>query len=184
MFIILILLAPAVFALKGAGIKWAASSEIIEEGSTKCISYGIYNPWDEDISISLGAVGEIAQFADILELKPRFVKAKTSNENAVWQEMCFTPKKVTGCSTGQIISFKGEVVAKPTIEQQAAGSGSITATSAAAPLEISVKCGAKAISINLIVWGIIVAIILIIVLIILLIKKKKEKSKKILNKFR
>ena len=175
--LILILLVPTVVALKGAGIKWADPSAVINEGSTKCIPYGIYNPWDEDISISLSIAGDITQFADSSALEPKFVKAGTFNEYSIWQEICFTPKDVKGCSPGETINFKGEIVASPVIEQETRGSGSVTATAAAAPLEIAVKCGAEVVSRNIILWGIIaLAILIVIILIILLLRKKKQQQ--------
>ena len=165
---------PFAIAMKGAGIKWGVASLYMEEGQRECIDYGIYNPWDEDVSIALKIGGEGVQFADKTELEPKLVRAGTSSQDAIFQPLCFSAKRVSGCSVGEIRNFKGEVIAVPIISQEASGSGSTTATSASAPLEIAVKCtGAVSLSSTTIIF-IGVLIIIIILVIILIIKLRKS----------
>ncbi len=173
LFLILILLMPFVAAMKGAGIKWGVASLYMDEGQRKCIDYGIYNPWDEDVSIALKVDGEIIQFADKIELEPKLVRAGTSSQDAIFQPLCFSAKRVSGCSVGEIRNFKGEIVASPVISQESSGSGSTTATSASAPLELAVKCtGAVGLtSTTTILIGILIIVILLVIVLILKFRK-------------
>lgn len=147
---IAILMLSNAAALKGAGLQWYRESVQITEGTTQCVNYGVYNPWDEDITIGLMVSGEIAQFAKTP--KPLFVPAGTMSGSAKPIEICFKIPRVydKNCKLGsfmcerncsQKIVYSGEVSATEVASgSRAGGTGSATASSVASSLNIDVLC--------------------------------------------
>lgn len=145
-----LIILPSVSALKGAGLQWYTESVKIAEGTTQCVKYGIYNPWDEDITIGLQASGEIAQFAKTPQ--PQFVPAGTMNSNSKPIEICFKIPKIyyKNCKLGSFmcehdcsekVTYKGEVSATEAApSNKAGGTGSATASSVASNLNIEILC--------------------------------------------
>jgi len=181
--LLLILLIPSGFALKGVGIKWTSESAYVDEKSPVCLDYGIYNPWDEDINAQLGVSKELQEVIRVKETETVFVKANTPNTNAVPVKLCFDIPKVykdnclvagviceQTCSLGEV-NYKGEVIATGSGTEVSAGSGSTATVSASVPLEIRIKCNQHERS--YIVVYIAVLIILLIIALIFYTKRKK-----------
>lgn len=148
--LLFLLILPNAWALKGIGLQWYTEYAQIEEGKTGCVEYGVYNPWDENITIGLRASGEIEQFAKIPE--PKFVPAETFHESAIRTQICFKMPRVydKNCKLGSFIcehdcsekiTYDGEISA---IERAPKGSrggtGSAAVASVAADLKIKAMC--------------------------------------------
>lgn len=190
-FAVLIML-PNAASLKGAGLQWYTESVQITEGTTQCVKYGIYNPWDEDITIGLVAGGEIAEFAKLP--KPQFVPAGTKSSSANPIEICFKIPKVyhKNCRAGSFmcehdcsekIIYSGEISAtESSPANKAGGTGSATAASVASNLKIEVLCAEKSSA-----WTLIPAAIGLAILVLLAALKwptaqrKKEKYISLFN---
>jgi len=182
--LLLILLVPSGFALKGVGIKWTSESAYVDDKSSVCLDYGIYNPWDEDINAQLGVSKELQEVIRVKETETVFVKANTPNTNSVPVKLCFDIPKVykddcliagimceQTCSLGEV-NYKGEVIATGSGTEVSAGSGSTATVSASVPLEIRIKCNQQGRSYVELYVGILV-LILIIVGIVFFTKRKK-----------
>lgn len=182
--LLIILLVNNVFALKGVGIKWTSESAYVDEKSSVCLDYGIYNPWDEDTNAQLGVSKELQDVIRVKESETVFVKANTPSTGAVPVKLCFDiPKTYKGaclfagllckqtCSLGEV-NYKGEVVATGSGTEVGAGSGSTATVSASAPLEIRIKCDKHERSYVELYVGILI-IILIIIGIVFFTRRKK-----------
>lgn len=147
-----VLLMPvAVSAAKGVGIVWDTEVEIVDAGATRCIQYGVYNPWDEPVTAELTVSDE---FKDIITNEKSEVKeipAKTTHDKAIPVELCF---KVGGysedcaignqvcaqtCSTPEV-SYSGKIRATEVAGSSSGGTGSATTESLAVPLLLKVRC--------------------------------------------
>lgn len=163
-----ILVLPNAWALKGVGLQWYTEYVQIAEGDTGCVEYGVYNPWDENITIGLRASGEIEQFAILPESK--FAPAETFHENAIKTKICFDIPRVydKNCKLGPFMcehdcsdkkTYEGEISAVERASKgKRSGTGSSTVASVAATLKIGVLCEERSIT-----WLIIPAVIIIIV---------------------
>lgn len=153
LFFAFLIILPNAAALKGAGLQWYTESVQITEGTTQCVKYGVYNPWDEDITIGLQTSGEIAQFAKLP--RPQFVPAGTMSSSAKRVEICFKIPKIyhKNCKLGsfmcehdcsQKVTYSGEISATESAPaSKAGGTGSATAASVASNLKIEVLCAEK-----------------------------------------
>lgn len=141
-------------ATVGIGLKWFTESEYVKEGTIKCIDYGLYNPFDQDVRGYLVATKDLESLYDAE--KPKLIPANTSSKNAILTKICFKiPKKVyqENCILGMMCkkkcenieekSYKGEVIAQYDISRPNQGVGSVVGSSFAAPLELKVKCEKK-----------------------------------------
>src|SRR3989339_326231 len=88
--ILAITLAMPVHAERGVGIKWYSEAEIVGEESTRCLEYGIYNPWDTDVNAILKVSDEFAAVVEKQESDAVFVKSATSSTQALASNLCFT----------------------------------------------------------------------------------------------
>lgn len=132
----------------GIGLKWYTESEFVSENTVKCITYGIYNPFDTDVTGFLEATKDLKDIYESEE--PKTIPAGTSSQQAIPTEICFNipsvykeesylgllPKKE--CPEKEV-ELKGEVVAAYRVGGSS-GMGSATGASFAAPLRLRVRC--------------------------------------------
>ncbi|MFC2143311.1 hypothetical protein ACFLQN_02840 [Candidatus Aenigmatarchaeota archaeon] len=170
--IILVLLMSPVHA---AGIKWFTESETIIEGETKCVTYGVYNPFGHDVISSVSLSGEIVQIATVNEQEFE-VKGGTMNFQAIPVEVCFAASSEMyeeHCLLGPIacektctqdrIALQGDIVVTDRMAQDKQTSGSKTTISASAPLEIAIGCVPHELD-TLPVYFIIITVVLVILI--------------------
>ncbi len=131
----------------GIGLKWSTESEFVSEGQEKCVSYGIYNPFDTDVNGYLRGTKDLSTIYRAEE--PKLISGTSSSE-AIPTEICFTvpptyeeesilgflPQKKCPEKNAEI---RGEVVAAYTLGA-GVGTGSATGASFAAPLRLRVRC--------------------------------------------
>jgi uncharacterized membrane protein len=187
LFILLcILISSTVFARKGVGIVWDTETEIVTENTLHCIQYGIYNPWEEDVTASLGVSSELQGIIVNQQSESKLIKAGTNNDVAVPIEFCFKVAKVYNedclvgglvceqtCS-GDEITYDGKIMAtEGSTGSSAEAAGSSTTLGVSVPLKLRVKCTPHPRD-----WTLVyVVIIIIVVILILLILYKKQKNK-------
>ncbi len=172
------------FARKGVGIAWSTETEMVTEGSTKCIRYGIYNPWDEDINVTLSVSSELKSVITKEESETKLIKSGTSHNNAVPVEFCFEIAKVyeENCLIDSVlceqnceepeVSYEGKIMV---MEKQEGGNvtgttGSATSLGVSVPLKLRVKCNQHPRDWTLVY---VVVIVISIMLIALILHRKK-----------
>jgi len=180
LFIIWLVFLPIVEATVGVGIKWKTESEIVKEGSSVCITYGLYNPFDEDVMAFLKATGDLENISKAEE--PKLIPAGTDSEHAIPTQICFTIPKVykedcllfgylceRKCEEEQVI-LKGEVIAayQP---KGIGGTGSATGSSFAVPLRLLVEC--EPMERDLTPLYLLIALVVLLILSIILRKRSK-----------
>ncbi len=177
-------LSQVAFARKGVGIVWTTETEIVNEGASHCIGYGIYNPWDEDVTATLSVSDELKGIITKEDTDPKFVPAETYHDQAIPVEFCFKLARVYArdcliggmlceqtCSEPQV-EYSGSILA---VEEQtggATGTGSATSLGVSVPLKIKVGCNAHARDYT----PVYVVVIIIALLLIGWILYKKQKS--------
>jgi hypothetical protein len=146
--VLLIVLISPVSSDVGIGIKWFTESESVNQGEQKCISYGIYNPFDTEVNGYLEATKGLEKIFSAEEAK--IIPAHTSSTNFVPTQICFNIPRVyqedsfygyftqRECSEKEVI-LAGEVVAAYKLNS-GSGTGSATGASFAAPLKLKVAC--------------------------------------------
>jgi hypothetical protein len=134
----------------GAGIVYGTESISVEDEGQHCVQYGLYNPWEGNVTLSLSAGGEIAKFAS--QAQEIFVPSLTYHDKAIGSELCFAPQVFAkDCLIGNFFlcrktcpeeakSFKGEVLVTEVRAAAGGGTGSAASASASAPLSITVTC--------------------------------------------
>jgi hypothetical protein len=138
MIIFTVLISP-VLGLKGVGIKYGIEYTQIDEGKETCLSYGVYNPWDENVVAELTADDELEQF--IKKVNNKRIPAGTNSGDAIKIKVCFDVPKGTLDSCDEPRVFEGTVVAREQKDTLIGGSGSATSTLVSAPLTLEVRCG-------------------------------------------
>ncbi len=174
-------------ARKGVGIVWDTETEIVTEGSTRCIGYGVYNPWEEDVTAILSISDELKDVVTEEESETKLIEAGTMHDNAVPIEFCFTIPKIyeedcllpgffceQTCEQPEI-AYDGSIVAMEQIEGSAGGAaGSATSLGVSVPLKLKVRCDAHPRD-----WSLAFVIIIVVILIIIgLYLRKLHKSHK------
>jgi len=133
-FLLILFLLPSTFAIGGTGLKYGFEFKELTEKSEHCLTYGVYNPFDEDSNIILSAEGDYSEYQ--LENKPTFVPANTGSSNTINKDICFKfPKIVESCEEGKLLS--GQILAS-TVSTENSGIG--TALAVSAPLDIKLIC--------------------------------------------
>ena len=87
----LIIISPA-YAAPGAGLVYGLESQVVTSNQKFCVVYGVYNPFDVDSQIALGAEGEITAFVESADSK--FVAAGTLKDDAIDSNICFKAPEV------------------------------------------------------------------------------------------
>ncbi|MBT4114530.1 hypothetical protein HOD83_00070 [Candidatus Woesearchaeota archaeon] len=138
---LLVLMTPQASAMKGVGIVYGTVISNVDEGETACFDYGVYNPWDQDVKIILTVSGDLAELNAFSENVD--VPAGTTHDKAKSVEICFDVPKVYSytCPDTPIV-LSGKVIATEYYPAGVSGTGSTTSVSAAAPLEMRVRCDA------------------------------------------
>jgi len=136
--IIFIVLFSPVLALKGVGIKYVTEHITAGEGKETCLSYGVYNPWDENVVAELTADGELEQF--IKKVNSKRIPAGTNSGDTINIDVCFDIPKGTLDSCDELRSFEGTVIAREQKGTLIGESGSTTSTLVSAPLTLEVIC--------------------------------------------
>jgi hypothetical protein len=147
--LILILLIPLP-AKAGVGIVYGVRNVQVSEGEEKCINYGVYNPFSEDVTARIFASGEIAPLIDKEETF--FVPGGTMHNEAERVDFCFripTTVYEKDCVIGSIFcektcsenpkTFEGSVVVQE-VKDKKGGTGSSTVSSTSAKLNLIVSC--------------------------------------------
>jgi hypothetical protein len=140
--LVLVMLAPQVSALKGVGIVYGTVITNVNEGEHACFSYGVYNPWDEDIKVQLTTNGELAELNPVSENID--IPAGTMHDEAKPLEICFDIPRTypISCPT-DLESIMGKIIVTEWYPAGVEGTGSSTSVSAAAPLELIIQCDSE-----------------------------------------
>jgi hypothetical protein len=150
----LLVVPQGVLAAKGVGIVWSTQTEAVGENARHCISYGVYNPWDEDVTAMLSVSSALKPVVVSEESIPTFLPAETMHDDAKEVNLCFyVPKVYTDdCLIGNFlfceqtcsepeVRYDGEVIVMeaPSIGDTGA-MGSSTSMGVSAPLTLRVVC--------------------------------------------
>jgi hypothetical protein len=77
----------------GVGLSWHDESIVIkDEFKEGCLSYGLYNPFDIDVTATLVVHGDIKKLLTRMEPETVFVPAGTGPKEAKTIKVCFKPK--------------------------------------------------------------------------------------------
>jgi hypothetical protein len=180
------LASTTVSARKGVGIVWDTETEIVIENTEHCVQYGIYNPWEEDVTAALSVSADLQKIITKQESQAKLVQAATDHDVAVPIEFCFTVDNVyeEDCLVGKFICeqtcqaeqvvYEGKIVAmEASTGTSAEGAGSATTLGVSVPLKLKVKCSEHPRE-----WTLVyVVVIIIVVILMLLIIYKKQKNK-------
>jgi hypothetical protein len=187
-------------ASAGLGIKYSQQSALVNEGGEACLTYSVYNPWEEDTYATVGLSSNLLEILTVQEAEAKNLPAHTSSDNAIPIEFCFKVPQVYSkdCSVGPFIceqtctedkvEYVGEVVVSslPNPTQMGGAGSSSTQYSVSAPLTIRIACTAHARDYLLLYVAIalISAIVIATVLIRKYRKPKAERDKEKLRKLR
>ncbi len=152
--LMLLILSPLVEARKGVGIKWTLNSVVVKEGEELCVDYGIYNPWEDDVTMKLTVGSELKTVTAESVSEPKFVKAGTSSSNAIPVNLCFKTTDAVyekSCLLGSFLCakscsgsekvYEGEVVASEVKNESSQGAfGSSTNIGVSTRLQVKVLC--------------------------------------------
>ena len=184
--IFLISLTQVSLARKGVGIVWDTETEIVNEDSVHCVQYGVYNPWDEDVTAVLSVSKELKDVIVMEESESKYIAAETFHNKSVPIEFCFRIAKIYSedcimgstlceqtCSEEQV-EYEGKIIAMEKAGGMTGGSaGSATALGVSVPLKLRVKCVPHPRD-----YGPIYVVVIIIALILLGMVLAKAKRKK------
>jgi len=173
------------FVSAGVGIKWTEESVLIDEGKEACLTYYVYNPWDEDSTALISLSENLLGVLTMQETETKFVPAQTSSNEALPIKFCFKSPKVyprncligdeliceQQCNAEQKV-YTGEVLIS-SVPGDSTG-GSSTRMVVSAPLRIRVKCVPHGRDYTLVF---LVLAIMSLIAIILLLKRKYGKPK-------
>jgi len=93
-FLIVTLMSTASVARKGVGIVWSQQTLIMDEDSTQCIQYGVYNPWDEGVNALISVSESLEEVLEVIESNEAYVAPETMHQTATQMEICFSVPKV------------------------------------------------------------------------------------------
>ncbi|MBU0530697.1 MAG: hypothetical protein ABIH52_01910 [Candidatus Aenigmatarchaeota archaeon] len=146
---ILLILPTPVLADVGIGLKWVTEGEAVRENSQTCITYYLYNPFDQDVKGYLEALGDLDELAVAEE--PKIIPAGTSSKEAIPTDICFTVPKLykEECLLGPLLCtrlcdeepvvYNGEVQSAYNLNF-VGGTGSSTGSSISARMRLLVNC--------------------------------------------
>jgi hypothetical protein len=183
--LVVIVLSQVGFARKGVGLVWTTESEVVQEGTKHCVEYGIYNPWDEDVTAVLSVSGELENVITKKESETTFIKAGTSHTDAEPIDFCFKVAKIyeKDCIMGMlckqtcedpIVEYEGKIVAEEEATGETGGTaGSTTSLGVSVPLKLRVSCEAHDRN-----WTLLYVAVIILALIAILVVFYSKKEKK------
>jgi|SRR6056297_3167928 len=176
------------FVSAGVGIKWDKESTMVPEKTKTCLTYFIYNPWDNNVYAKIELSEELQDIIKSQENEAKLIPSGTSSAEAIPVEFCFKTPKIyeRDCWIGDSLICKqecneemkiysGEVLVREVSESEFTGSGSggsATQMSVSAPLKVRVKCVAHERN-----YSFIYAVVALIAAILLAINIIKEKRK-------
>jgi hypothetical protein len=192
----MLFLFQGVDARKGVGIKWETEREIIGQGETYCVKYGLYNPWDEDVYTLLGVSDEFKPIISSETSDAKLIKAGTFHADAVPVQLCF---KIANniykqdCLTGSLICeqkceetpkiYTGKILAMEKSEGTTSGTaGSTTTLGVSVPLTLEIRCDKHPRDFTIVYATIIVIVCGLIAWILFRRHKRKNTSKVVVNK--
>lgn len=180
-------------AAKGVGIVWSLESAIFDENKKNCITYGLYNPWDQDVEVILTAGKDLSKF--VKPTKPIKIKAYTYHNNSIEVQLCFAIPKIykKSCLLGNIlckqecnqeqIKYNGEIIAIEKKEKsKTAHTGSSTAVSASAPLKIKIRCKPHPTDLTILYIALIIIALIILTTFLYKAKPKEKREQEKLKK--
>jgi len=205
---VLLIIPSGVLADVGIGLRWETEAQVIKENSKSCVTYFLYNPFDQDVNGFIKAYGNISDLA--IAEDPKIIPAGTLLEDAVPTQICFhTPDvyqencllgvlmcertcsatqqlypgnyTVTRTPEGNIqnVVYAGDVQAAYDLNF-AGGTGSATGSSISARMRVIVNC--EKLEMDMIPLYVIIVVIVIVVLFLVYRKKRGKGERKIKTK--
>lgn len=138
--VLLVAILPTAGAVKGVGIRYTGEHTTFVAGQVNCLTYRVYNPWDEDVAIELTAGGDLSPF--IHGTEEVLVQAHTKSSSAIPLDICFAIPRASSEECPQI-KYEGEVIAREAHKDRIFSTGSSTSVVASAPLSVSLNCETK-----------------------------------------
>jgi len=152
---VFMLIVPMVSA--GVGISWDRESSLVPENTKTCLTYKVYNPWEEDSYVQIKVSDALTDIIKSAESETKFVPKQTSSSEAMPVTFCFKTPKVYArdCLIGDSLIckqtceepmklYQGEVEVIELSEEEAkiggTAGGSATQMSVSAPLRVRVQC--------------------------------------------
>jgi LPXTG-motif cell wall-anchored protein len=167
----LLVVPQGALAAKGVGIVWSTQTEAVTENSRHCITYGVYNPWDEDVTALLSVSSALSPVVVGEESIPTFLPAETMHDDAKEIELCFyVPKVYTDdCLVGNFlfceqtcsepeVRYDGEVIVMEAPSGSGGAMGSSTAMGVSAPLTLRVLCNEYPRDYTIVIVGVVVVV--------------------------
>lgn len=189
------------FVSAGIGIKYEQESALVGEGEKACLTYGVYNPWDDETYATIGLSDSLLEILSMQEAETKLLPAQTSSDEAIPIEFCFkVPNNIyyKDCSVGSFICkqecteemkvYEGEVFVSTVPDPKAieGTGGSATKYSISAPLRVRVKCvpHARDYTLVYVLLALISAAVIAFILIRRYRKPKAERDKEKLKKLK
>ena len=176
----------------GVGISWDKESALVPEKTKTCLTYKVYNPWDDDVYAKISVSEEFDEILTHQESEIKLIPAETSSEEAMPVEFCFKTPNVyeRDCWIGDALickqecneemkDYAGNVLVTEVSESEFSGKGtggSATQMSVSAPLKIRVQCIEHERNYSLIYA--VVALIAAVLLVLNIFKQKRKDDKK------
>lgn len=155
-----VFLISLISAAGGVGIKYSQQSAKIPEGAKTCMTYSVYNPWEDDTYVKIKVSEGLQEILTLQETEAVKIPAHTSSSEAIPVEFCFEVPKVYDREyqmegvpiLGRAISkldcpsdtftYSGEVLVQSVASPfSVSGSGgSATQMVVGAPLNVRVEC--------------------------------------------
>lgn len=131
----------------GIGLFTSTNAETIMEGTTLCVTYKIYNPFETDIYGTLAAEGDLTNVTAYVD-PPVFVPKETAHKVGIDRRICFTAEDIHSdcllgrafCRTCSTKVYDGSVVAYTAPSAGTGGSGSSTSAASGQPFKLTVVC--------------------------------------------
>jgi hypothetical protein len=143
------------FVSAGVGIKWDRESALAAGGEEACLTYGVYNPWNEDTYVEVGVSEELEEVLLVQDVNSTLVPANTPSGDSIPVEFCFeVPSGLydkdcwlgnffvceQACNEEQRI-YEGEVEIR-SVPPPSGAAGSAAVMAVSAPLRVKVRCDA------------------------------------------
>ncbi len=177
-------------ARTGPGLVWNTESETLSEGETRCLTYSLYNPWEDSGTFQLSVSGSLVNLSSTNISASHYLIGSTMRKDALPILVCFhAPRRVypQDCILGyffcktvcpkNLTSYSGEIQASLISNQSLPSFGSSTTLSISAPLDLKIACTSTSSSI----FEVVVLIFLVLCLVLAIVFRSKFFSFKRLN---
>lgn len=141
----------------GVGLKSTQESTLVPENTKTCLTYSVYNPFEDDSYIQVRLSEELEAIVRSAEFETKLVPKNTPSTESIPIEFCFkTPRVYTrDCLIGDFLIceqtceepmkvYEGEVEAIQLSEEEAkiggGAGGSTTQMSISSPARVRVQC--------------------------------------------